>query len=134
MKHIKGNWIMKKNEVIDEDLIVDGNILGKDGKMFNLTVEGSISARNISARYISARGISARNISARDISALDILAEDISAWDISAWNILTGNISAKSISYYAFCIAYKNITCEKIEGRRGNSFHKCLDGKLRIEK
>lgn len=46
-KIIEGNWIMEKDEIINEDLIVKGNILGKDGIRYNLKVAGDINARNI---------------------------------------------------------------------------------------
>jgi hypothetical protein len=102
MKTIKGNLVLEKDTVFEESINVEGNILGKDGERYNLTVKGNISARDISAR-------------------------DISAWDISA-----KDISAKDISYYAFCIAYNNIKCKKIAGWRDGSFHKAIDGKIEV--
>ena len=51
----------------------------------------------------------------------DIVAKgNIMAWDIST----SGNIS-----YYAVCIAYENITCQIISGRRLNAVHLILDKK-----
>jgi hypothetical protein len=122
MKTIKGNLVLEKDTVFEESINVEGNILGKDGERYNLTVKGDITAWNISAGNISARDISARDISARDISARDITARDITAW----------NISARDISYYAFCIAYYNIKCKKIAGWRDGSFHKAIDGKIEV--
>jgi len=40
--HPEGNWIMEKDEVINGALIVNGNISGKDGKMFDLIVKGDL--------------------------------------------------------------------------------------------
>lgn len=140
-KTIEGNWIMEKDEVIEGNLTVKGSILGKDGRRFNLTVKGNISAGNILAVDISAWDVSAWDISAGgNISAWDISAGgdvsavgDISAvGNISAGNISAVDISARDISYYAFCIAYKSIKCRSIKGRRENSFRKCLDGKIEI--
>jgi hypothetical protein len=89
---------------------------------------------DIKAGNINAWDIKAGNINALDIKAGNINAWDIKALDINAWDIKALDINARNIDYYAFCIAYKNITCEKIKGRRENSFHKCLDGKLTIKK
>ncbi len=125
VKVIKGDLILEKDTIFNESIEVKGNIVCKNNDLFNLTVYGNIKAENISARDISAGDISAWDISARDISARDISAGDISAWDISA-----EDISANNINYYAFCIAYKNIKCKSIKGRRENSFHKTLDGKV----
>ncbi len=79
---------------------------------FNLVTTYNINARNIDAGNIEASNIEAHNINARNIDALDIKANDI--------------------SYYAFCISYTSINCTRIKGRKGNSFHKCLDGELTI--
>ena len=64
MKTIKGDLILKKDTVFEESIKVEGNIRGKDGKRFNLKVEGDITAGNIHVW-------------------------DIDAWDIHAWDIDT---------------------------------------------
>ena len=163
-KIINNDLILTKNGIYNESIIVNGHIRGKDGKRFNLKVNGSISAwdikawdikarnisawdirardilaRDIKARDISARDISAHNILAWDISALDILARDIKARNILAWDILARDITAwdilaNNILYYAVCFAYKNIKCRKIEGSRIKSRHFALDGKIEIVK
>ena len=121
---INGDLILKQDTTYDSDLIVNGNILEKNGEKHNLTVKGNISAWNISANDISAWNISVQwNISAANISAQNILTGNISAW----------NISAGHISYYAVCFAYKDIKCKSIHGRRKNSRHFVLDGKITIE-
>jgi len=94
--------VLEEDTVFEEGIEVNGNISGKNGKKYNLIVGGDISAWAISVR-------------------------DIFAWDISAINI-----SAEKIDYYAFCIAYENIKCREIRGRRENCFHKALDGKIEI--
>ena len=70
---------------------------------FDLVVDGNINSFNINAR---------------DINARDINARDIIAW----------NIAAQNISYYAFCIVYKNFVCESVLGRHDDSIHTCIDG------
>lgn len=90
---------------------------------FDLDVEA-----NIDAKTINAFDIRACNIKACNIDACDIKAMNIEAWDINAWNI-----EAQDISYYAVCFAYNNIKCKSIKGRRNNSKHFVLDGKLELE-
>ena len=64
---------------------------------------------------------------------VNIDAYNIKAYNIKAYNIDAYNIEAYNISYYAFCVSYGDIICTSIRGRRNNSFHKCLDGKLTIK-
>ena len=114
---IKGDFIMTEDLNIEEDLIVEGNIYGKDGLRYN----------------INAWNINALNITALDIDALDIDAWDINALNINASNINAWDIDAKNIYYYAVCFAYKNINCKSIEGRRENCKHFVLDGEIKIK-
>jgi hypothetical protein len=137
MKVIKGNWIMEKDEIIEEDLKVEGSILGKDGRRFNLIVRGDIDAEDINARDIDAWNINAGNIDAEDINVRNINAEDINARninaeDINARDINVRNIDAWNIDYWAVCFAYRNIKCKSIKGRRENSRHFVLDGEIEV--
>ena len=105
-------------------------IFKEDGKYIDLVVfnfDLNIQA-NIDAKNIDAYNIDALNIDACNIDASDIKAMNIEAWDINAWNI-----EAQDISYYAVCFAYNNIKCKSIKGRRNNSKHFVLDGKLEVE-
>src|SRR3990167_3816548 len=86
---------------------------------FNLDVEAKIEV--------------AGNINAWDIKAGNINAGDINAWDIKAGNINAGDIKAKVVSYYAVAFARKDIKVKSIKGRRENSKHFVLDGKLEVE-
>ncbi len=58
---------------------------------------------------------------------------DFNGGDFNGGNFNGGNFNGGKISYYAIFISYNNIECESIEGRRQNSFHKCLDGELIIK-
>jgi hypothetical protein len=118
MIHIKGNLILEKDTTYEEDLKVDGNILGKDGNRYNLTVKGDINAWCINAW---------------DINVGDINAWDINARDINAWDINVGDINARDISYFAVCFACYNITCKSIKGRRNNCKHFVLDREIKIK-
>ena len=157
MKTIKGNLILKEDTTFEEDIKVEGNIVCLNGK-HNLTVKGNIDAWDIDAGNIDAWDIDARNIYAWDIDAWDIDAYNIDAWDIDAgnidaWDIDAGkidawdidarninagdintyNIDAENIIYYAVCCSYNDIVCESIKGKRENSKHFCLDGKITIK-
>ncbi len=109
---------------------------------FNLDVAADIRAHNILACNINTNNIYAYNINACDINAGDVNAHNINACDINACNINayninandinSGNINANNINYSAVCFAYQNIVCNSIEGRRKNSKHFVLDGKLTI--
>ena len=107
-KTITRDLILEKDTTFDESIIVEGNIYGKGGARFDLTVRGDITASHI--------------------TALNIIARDINARDINTWNIIAGDIN-----YYAVCFAYKHITCKSIKGRRENAKHFCLDGKITIK-
>ena len=100
---------------------------------FDLDVTANISACNISVCNINARNISACNINANDINAWNIYARDIITRDINACDINAWNIYADNIDYYAVCFAYYNIKCKSIKGRRKNTKHFVLDGKLEVE-
>lgn len=94
--------------------LVEDNVLFLEDDLelnCDLKIEASINCHNIIGKRFS-------------IDALNIDALNINAW----------NIDAGDISYYAFCIAYKDIKCNSIKGRRENSFHKALDGKIIITK
>ena len=133
-KTINGDWIMEKDEVIDGDLIVTGNISGKDGSRFNLRVEGNITAYNIVAGNINARNIDAWNINAGNIDALGINARDINAGDINARDIDALNMDIRDLIFWAVAIAYKSFKCKTWKARRDNFVIKCLDGEVQGEK
>jgi hypothetical protein len=143
MIHIKGNLILEKDTTYEEDLKVDGNILGKDGTRYNLTVKGDINALDINTGDINAGDINAGHIDALDINAWDINARNINAWDINArninaldinaWDINARNIDALDISYFAVCFACYNITCKSIKGSRNNCKHFVLDGEIKMK-
>ena len=109
------------------DLNIEANIVAKDINARN------IKAFNIFADNINAKAIHSWNLDADDIKANDIEAYYITAKDIYASDISAGNIEANDISYFAVCVAYKNIKCKSISGRRDNAKHFVLDGKLEVK-
>ena len=118
--------------VFDFDLNVKANIEAYDIEACDINA-WDINACNINANNIKVRNIEAENIDAWNINAYNIKAGDIITGDISACNIEAGDISANNISYHAVCFAYDSIKCKSIKGRRKNSKHFVLDGKLEVE-
>ena len=109
---------------------------------FDLNVEANIKALDINACDIYAMNINSMNIDAYDIKASDIYARNINACNIDAMNINSTNIDAcdikaydikaNVISYYAICVAYKDIRCKSIKGIRENAKHFVLNGVLEV--
>ena len=118
--------------VFDFDLNVEANIDAYDIEACDINA-WDINACNINANNIKVRDIKAINIDAWNINAYNIKAGDIITGNISACNIEAGDISANNISYHAICFAYDSIKCKSIKGRRKNSKHFVLDGKLEVE-
>jgi hypothetical protein len=116
---IQGDLILESDTTFHESLEVKGNILGKDGKRFCLTVHGNINAGNITAWDIKAG-----DINARDITAWNINARNINAWNIDAWNITAENITAKNINARnidALDIYASDIICESRKKKDPNN-------------
>jgi len=112
-KVYQGDLILEKDTVFEEDLKVDGSIIGKDGNRYNLTVKGNINCRNIDCRNIDCE---------------DIDCEDINCGDIDCWNI-----DCEDINFYAICIAYQTFKCKSWKAKRDNFICKCLDGEIEIK-
>ena len=113
------------------------DIIGRDIKAHDINAH-DINAHDICANRIIANDIYARNIDfihikSRYINAVDINGGDIVTGNIDAGNICAENIKAKHINYYAIFCAYENIKCKSIKGRRKNSKHFALDGKIEVE-
>ena len=106
----------------------DGAYINSVVFKFNLDVEANINAWNIKAMNINVLDVTAGNI-----EALNINADDINSRNICVENIIAWNINAWHISYYAICVAYQNIICRSIKGRRKNARHFVLDGTLEVE-
>lgn len=92
-----------------------------------------IDATDINVHDITAGRIRCCDINADSIHASDIHASIINAKDIHSFNISAYSINAENIDYYAVCVAYKDIKCKSIKGRRENAKHFVLDGTLEIK-
>ena len=86
MKVIKGDLVLEKDTVFDEDIKVEGDIVCKNGRW------------NINAWNITAGDITAENITAGDINAWNIDARNIRAWDITCISRKKKTKDAKTIA------------------------------------
>ena len=115
---------VEEHKIIEESITCDFNI----SLMTDLIVKG-----NITAEDINAVNINACDINANDIKAMDINANDINSCNINANDINACNIDVWDINYYAVCLAYNDIKCKNITGRKDNHKHFVLDGKIIIK-
>jgi len=138
-KTIHGNLVLEKDTTFDGDIVVEGDIIGKKGERYALTVKGNLKAYDVLVADLFAvdvivhdifvGDIFARNLTTHHMSTNSIFAlKDIFAGDIAA----AGSISARSIWYNGVCYAYRDIECTSIEGMREDSRHFSLDGKVII--
>lgn len=117
MKEINGDFILKGDTVIKDDLKVNGNIIGQE---FDLKVCGNIDCGNINCEDINCKDINCRNIDCWDINCRNINCLNIDCWGIDCENI----------SFFAFCIAYNSFKCISAKARRENFILKCLDQEI----
>ena len=122
MKTIKGNWIMEKDEIINEDLKVEGNILGKNGEIFNLQVKGNLDCWNLNCCNLNCWDLKCYNLDCRNLNCCNLDCCDLDCYDLDCWDL----------NFFAVCFAYDNIKCKSIKGRRENSRYFVLDGKIII--
>ena len=119
-------------ESIKAENITAADINIDDIKALDIFSE-DIDANDIKANDITAGNIDACNITAHDITALDINAYKLKAEDIDAGNIIASDIVAKDIYYFAVCVAYKNLKCRSIKGKRKNAKYLILDETVGVE-
>ena len=125
-------WNIEVNDNINVKDIKAYDIKAHDIKAHDIEAH-DIYSNDIIANDIYARNINSISIKSRYINAVDIDSGDIVTGNIDAGNICAENIKAKRINYYAIFCAYENIKCKSIKGRRHNSKHFVLDGKLEVE-
>jgi len=156
---IKGNLILKEDTTFNEDLKVEGDILGN----FNLKVIGNIDCLNINCKDIDCWNINCGNINCWDIDCLNINCGNIDClnincgnidcWDIDCrnincgnidclnincgnidcWNIDCLNINCRNLYFYAIAIAYNSFKCKSWKAKRKSYIIKCLDKEIEIK-
>jgi hypothetical protein len=123
MKTIQGNWIMEKDEIIEDDLTVDGSIIGKDGKRFSLVVNGDLKCWDLDCFNLKCWDLDCHNLNCHNLDCRELVCYNLDCWDLVCFNL----------SFYAVCFAYNNIFCKSISGRRENGRYFVLDGNIVID-
>ena len=113
MKTIKGNLILEKDTIFNEDLTVEGNIIGTDGNRYNLTVKGDLDCRNLDCGNLDCGNLKCLNLDCRNLNC--------------------DNLDCLNLSFYAFAITYNSFKCKSWKARRPNYIIKCLDGEIEIK-
>jgi hypothetical protein len=111
-KTIQGDWIMKKDEIIEESLLVEGNISGKNGNRYNLIVKGDLNCRDLNCRDLNCRNLNCRNLD---------------CWDLKCWDL-----NCLDLDFYAVAFSYNSFKCKSVKGRRENSKYFCLDKEVEV--
>ena len=104
---------------------------------------GNFNGNSFNGRNFDGWDFNGRNFKGWDFNGVDFHGRNFNGRDFNGWDFngvdfnggnFTGrNFDGRHISYYGWFIAYGDIKCESIKGRRKNSFHKCLDGNLIIK-
>jgi hypothetical protein len=134
---------MEKDEIIEDDLTVDGSIIGKDGKRFSLVVNGDLKCHNLDCRDLDCHNLNCWDLDCHNLNCYDLNCWDLNCWDLNCCNLNCWDLDCHDLnchdldcldlSFYAVCFAYKNIVCQSISSRRENSRYFVLDGKIFID-
>ena len=125
MKTIKGNLIMKKDMIFNGDLKVEGNILGKNGNIFNLRVNGNLNCRNLNCRNLTCRNLDCWNLNCWNLTCFDLNCGNLDCWDLDCVNL-----DCRNLEFYAIAIAYYSFKCKSWKATRKKFIIKCLDGEI----
>ena len=104
---------MKKDEIIEESLLVEGNISGKNGNRYNLIVKGDLDCRDLNCRDLDCLNLNCRNLDCFNLNCRDL----------DCWNL----------NFYAVAFAYNSFKCKSFKARRDKFIIKCLDGEIEIQ-
>ena len=160
MKIINGNLIMKEDMIFNGDLKVEGNILGKNGNIFNLIVNGDLDCGNLTCKNLNCGDLNCRdldcwNLNCRNLNCLDLTCKNLDCWDLTCKNLNCGdlncrdldcwnlncrnlncrdlicmNLNCNDLNFYAIAIAYNSFKCKSWKARRKKFIIKCLDGEI----
>ena len=154
-KTIKGNLIMEEDMTFDENLIVEGNVSGKDGNRFNLVVKGDLDCRDLNCLNLNCLNLNCwdlnclnlncwdlncLNLDCRDLNCRDLDCRDLDCLNLDCWNLNCKNLNCKNLScddlncrnliFTAVAVAYYSFRCKTWKARRTNYVIKCLDGEI----
>ena len=137
MKTIKGNLILEKDTTFEEDLKVEGNILGKDGEKFNLVVKGNLNCWNLDCRDLNCwnldcGNLNCGNLNCWNLNCLDLDCENLNCLDLNCLDLDCENLNCLDLDFHAIAIAYNSFKCKSWKARRDNHIIKCLDGEIEV--
>ena len=121
-KTIQGNWVMKKDEIIEGDLKVEGNISGKDGNRYNLIVKGNLDCLDLDCLDLDCWDLDCWDLNCGDLNCWDLECLDLDCWDLNCGNL----------NFYAVAFAYNSFKCKSVKGRRENHKYFCLDKEVEV--
>lgn len=123
-KVINGDFVLKKDTFLNENLIVTGSIVGKNHVPFSLFVEGSVDAKNIKVKYMKALNINANRIESEKIIAEKINANALEIWNVDSQSIDCYEIDSEYINSKNLCAHKINadfIVCDKFIPKNNDS-------------
>jgi len=133
MKIIKGDWVMEKDEFIEEDLRVLGNIYGKDGQRFNLNCR-NLDCWNLNCKNLNCRNLNCRNLNCMDLNCKNLNCRNLDCWNLNCKNLNCKNLNCMDLDFYAVAVAYNSFKCRSWKAKREKYIIKCLDGEIEIKK
>jgi len=153
MKTIKGNLIMKADMTFNEDLKVEGSILGKGGERFNLKIIGDLdcldlNCKNLNCRNLDCGNLHCWNLNCRNLNCVDLDCGNLHCWNLHCWNLdcvdldcwdlncrnlNCWNLDCLDLTFYTVAVAYKSFKCKTWKAKRENYVIKCLDKKIEGE-
>ena len=137
MKTIKGNLILEKDTIFNESLTVEGNILGKGGVRYNLTVKGNLDCFDLDCFDLDCEDLNCWNLNCFDLDCWNLNCEDLNCEDLNCRNLNCfdldcGDLNCWDLSFCAIAITYNSFKCKSWKSGRNNYIIKCLDGDIEI--
>ena len=123
MKTINGDLIMEKDMTFNEDLVIKGNIFGKNGNRFNLKVIGNLKCFNVNCGDLNCGNLNCSNLNCGNLNCNNLNCLDLNC----------NNLNCLDLNFYATAIAYNSFKCKTWKARRRDYIIKCLDEKIRGE-
>ena len=148
MKTIKGDLVMEKNMTFNEDLVVEGNIFGKNRSKFNLKVFGDLDCFDLNCRNLDCNNLNCWNLDGNNLDCLNLNGNNLNCLDLdcnnlnclnlncnnlNCLNLDCNNLNCNNLIFYATAIAYNSFKCKTWKARRRNYIIRCLDEKIRGE-
>jgi len=111
---------MEKDEIIEGNLIVEGNIFGKDGEKYNLIIRGDLNCYDLDCR----------NLNCLNLNCLNLNCLNLNCSNLDCWNLDCLDLNCLDLNFWAVAFAYKNIKAKSIKSYRDNSRCFVLGGSI----